>query len=69
MKKQKEEITKETRIGEALQKNKKAAEILFGAGLMCIGCPMSQGETIEEGALAHGLTKKNIDEIIKKLNK
>jgi len=67
--KTKQKITKDMTIGEALQKNKKTAEVLFQAGMMCIGCPMSQGESIEEGCLAHGLSKKEIEDVIKKLNK
>lgn len=62
-------ITKKTRIGEILEKNPKAAEALFKAGLMCIGCPMAQQETLEQGCRAHVMNKKQIDELIKKLNK
>jgi hybrid cluster-associated redox disulfide protein len=41
---------------------------LFEAGLHCIGCHMSAYETIEQGCLAHGFSKKEIDDLIKKLN-
>ncbi len=62
-------ITKETLIGDVLEMRSDAGEILFGAGLCCVGCPMSQQETIEQGCLAHDLSKKEIDELIKRLNK
>ena len=62
-------ITKSMQINEVIQTNPKAAEILFDAGLMCVGCPMAMQETIEQGCLAHGMDKKKIDEIIKELNK
>jgi len=65
----KKKITKTTKLSEVLRENPNAAEILFEAGLMCIGCPMAMQETIEEGCLAHGIKKKEIDKIIKELNK
>ena len=52
-------------IGE----NPKAAKILIKAGMHCIGCPMMAQETLEQGCLAHGMTKKEIDKIINELNK
>ena len=42
------------------QMSDKLAEL----GLGCAGCPMSQMETIEEGALAHGI---NPDALIEEL--
>lgn len=62
-------ITKKTKLSELLGKNPKAAEALFKAGLTCVGCPMAVSETIEQGCLAHGINKKDIDELIKRLNK
>jgi hybrid cluster-associated redox disulfide protein len=61
-------ITKKTKMNELLEKNPKAAEILFEAGLSCVGCPMAMQETIEQGCLAHGISKKEIDELVKRLN-
>lgn len=62
-------ITKNTLINEVIIKNPEAAGEFFNAGMMCIGCPMSQGETIEQGCLGHGMSQKNIDKFIEKLNK
>jgi len=64
-----EKITKKTKLGEILKINPDAAEILFEAGLSCIGCPMAMQETLEEGCLAHGMNQKEIDKLIEKLNK
>ena len=61
-------ITSKTKINELLNKSPEAAEILFEAGLTCVGCPMATNETIEQGCLAHGMTKKQINELIKRLN-
>lgn len=68
-KKQKiKKITKKTKFSEILDNNK-AAEALFEAGLYCVGCPAAMMETLEQGCKAHGMTKKQIDELIFKLNK
>lgn len=64
----KNKITKKTKLSDLLE-NEKAVEALFEAGMGCIGCPMAMQETIEEGCLAHGMNKKEIDELIKKINK
>jgi len=61
-------ITKKTKLSELLEKNPKATEILFEAGMACVGCPMAMNETVEQGCSAHGMTKKQIDELIKRLN-
>jgi len=62
-------ITHKTKLSEVVNSNPKSAEILFEAGMGCIGCPMAQQETIEDGCKAHGMSKKDVDELIKKLNK
>lgn len=62
-------ITKDTRLVEIMYIKPEAAEMLLDTGLHCIGCPMSMAETIEEGCMAHGMTKREINDLIKKLNK
>ena len=61
----KNKITKEMSFSEIIEKHPKAIEILLGKGMHCIGCPMAQMESLEQGALAHGL---DADEIVKELN-
>ncbi len=68
-KKTKGTVSKDTKLNEILNINPEASEILFNAGMMCIGCPMAMEETLEQGCLAHGMNKKQIDDIIKRLNK
>jgi len=63
------EINKTTKIAKALVLNKKAPEIFFKYGLHCIGCALSTEETIEQGANAHGLSEKDINSLLKDLNK
>jgi hybrid cluster-associated redox disulfide protein len=45
------------------------AGMLLSSGMGCMGCPMAQMETIEEGCRAHGMDDKEIDELIERLNK
>ena len=48
-------ITKDTTIGEALQIDAGIIPILMGIGMLCVGCPSSAGETLEEAAMVHGI--------------
>lgn len=59
------QVTKDTLIGEALMMNMNIAEILMESGMHCVGCPASQGETIDEACMVHGMDS---DELIKKIN-
>ncbi len=61
-------ITPQTLLSELLRVNPEAAEILFEIGLTCVGCPMSMQETLEQGCKAHGMTDKEIAELVKRLN-
>ena len=58
-------VTKDTLIGEALMMNMGIAEILMESGMHCVGCPASQGETIEEACMEHGI---ETDPVINKIN-
>ena len=42
-------------IGELLQKSDLIAPILMRAGMHCLGCPSSQGESLEEACMVHGI--------------
>ncbi len=48
-------ITKDMTIGEILINNPEVAPVLLEAGMHCLGCPASQGESLEEAAAVHGL--------------
>lgn len=58
-------VTKETLIGEALQMNMGIAPILMDIGMHCLGCPASQGESLEEACQVHGVDP---DELVDKIN-
>lgn len=49
------QITRDMKIGEVLTAYPDAAPVFYGIGMHCLGCPASQGETIEEAAWVHGL--------------
>lgn len=68
-KKEKNLISENMTFAEILEKNPESINILFESGLHCIGCGMAAYETIEQGCMAHGLNKKQIDNLIKRLNK
>ena len=58
-------ITKKSTIGEVLNMNIETARFFMEIGMHCLGCPASQGESIEEACMVHGT---NADELVAKLN-
>jgi len=57
-------IGKSTPIRDLLTKYPQAAEVFAAKGVGCLGCSAAMFETIEEGALAHGLDPdKLVDEM------
>ena len=59
------EITKDMTIGEIIVSKPEVAPILMEAGMHCLGCPASQGESLEEAAMVHGM---DIDELMSKIS-
>lgn len=57
-------ITPDMTIGEIIVKNPNVAPILMEAGMHCLGCPASQGESLAEAAVVHGL---DVDELMAKI--
>ena len=58
-------VTKEMTIGEVLNINMDIASILMEIGMHCLGCPASQGESLEEAAMVHGI---DADLLVEKIN-
>ena len=48
-------VSKDMIIADLLQIDPNIVAILRRAGMHCIGCPSSQGESLEEAAMVHGL--------------
>ncbi|MGM9937731.1 MAG: DUF1858 domain-containing protein [Candidatus Ornithomonoglobus sp.] len=59
------QVTKDTLIGEALMLDMNIADILMNAGMHCVGCPASQGESIEEACQVHGM---ECESLVKEIN-
>ena len=59
------QITKDTIIGDILDIDETTAPLFLSIGMHCLGCPASQGETIEEAAMVHGV---NADELVNAIN-
>lgn len=58
------EITKEMTIGQILSIKPEVAPVLLEMGMHCLGCPASQGESLEEAAMVHGM---DIEELMNKI--
>ena len=58
------EITKQTTMGEMLNYDRGIAMVLMQAGMHCIGCPSSIGESLEEACMVHGIDS---DEVLKNI--
>jgi hybrid cluster-associated redox disulfide protein len=61
-----QKITKQMTFGEVLNKYPKTVETFFRYGMHCFGCHIAVEESIEQGALAHGV---EVDKLIDDLNK
>jgi hybrid cluster-associated redox disulfide protein len=59
-------ITKDMTFGEVLKKYPETVKTFFEYGMHCFGCHIAVSETIEQGALAHGV---NVDQLMEDLNK
>lgn len=60
------EINKDTTIGEVVRTYPEKAQVLMQFGMGCIGCPSSQGETLEQAAVVHAL---DLNDLLAALNK
>lgn len=59
------EITKQTKMGEMIEFDRGIAVVLMEAGMHCVGCPASIGESLEEACEVHGL---DADAVLKSIN-
>ena len=58
-------ITKDMGIMEIVEKWPETVEVLMNSGMGCIGCAAAHFETIEDGAVAHGM---DVDALMAALN-
>ena len=58
-------ISKDMIIADLIALDPNYAAILMASGMGCVGCPSSQGESIEQAAYVHGM---DLDELLGRLN-
>ena len=58
-------IDKSMLIGELIQMDELVAPMLMRAGMHCLGCPASQGESLEDACMVHGI---DCDELVAGMN-
>ncbi len=58
-------ITKDMTFGQVLKDYPQVAPIFMKFGMQCIGCHIAISETIEQGAVAHGV---EVDDLVNELN-
>ena len=66
--KQNQIITKQTLVSALIEEHPEVEEILMSYGLHCAGCHFSEFDTLEDGAMMHGLSDEDIELMIKDVN-
>jgi hybrid cluster-associated redox disulfide protein len=61
-------ISKEINIAELVHKYPAAEEILLDYGLHCVGCFASSFDTLEAGAMIHGILEEELEEMVTRIN-
>ncbi len=61
-------ITKEMMIGDAVSQYPAIADVFLSYGLHCVGCHVNAYETIEQGAMGHGMNEEEVAEMIAEAN-
>lgn len=55
-------------IGDVVEKFPDSAEVMLGYGLHCVGCAVNPYETIEQGAMGHGMSQETIEQMLSDIN-
>lgn len=58
------QITRDMIIGDIIRVDQGVIPILLEAGMHCVGCPSSQGESLEEACMVHGMDAEELTENI-----
>ncbi len=59
-------ITRDMTIGEVVKKHPQTVPVFFKHGLACVGCHVANWETVEQGAISHGI--HDLDALLRDLN-
>ena len=61
-------VTKNMIIADVIQSHPQAVEIMMKNGLHCFGCGGNMYESIEQGAMGHGMTMIQVNKIVNDIN-
>lgn len=61
-------VTKDMVISDVVRNYPQSVDIMLRHGLHCFGCGVSLYETIEQGALGHGMPEEQLDALVEDLN-
>ena len=59
-----QKITKDMIIADILKVDEGLIPVLLNAGMHCVGCPSSLGETLAEAAEVHGIDSDELCELL-----
>ena len=62
------EVTREMTMGEIVQNFPEAVDVMLSYGLHCVGCHVSNFESLEEGAQGHGMSEEETNKLVKEIN-
>lgn len=48
-------VTEKTLVGELVNDYPETADVLYGIGMHCLGCPASQADSLEDACAIHGI--------------
>ena len=68
MQQETQQISKEMTMGEIIEKYPFASEVMLSYGLHCVGCHVNPYESLENGALGHGMSDEEINSLLQELN-
>ena len=63
-----QKITKDTTIGDIVDKYPQVVDTLTNLGVHCVGCHVSPFESLEMGFKGHGMTDEQVNDAVIKLN-
>ena len=61
-------VTKDMILAEVVAKWPEAAQVMLDYGLHCVGCGISEVDSIEAGCLVHGMEEEEMDQLLRDIN-
>lgn len=59
------QVSQDMTIADIISVDQGIVPILMASGMHCIGCPASQGESLEEACMVHGM---DVDKLLGTIN-